>query len=172
MSVLPDTQCQSTMSGALLELQNSSKIFNDTAAVNGVSLTVQPGELCCLLGPSGCGKSTILRLIAGLESLDDGRLLINGRDMYGIPPRHRNIGMVFQNYALFPHLNIFDNIAYGLARTRRSRKSIASKVQQILEMIHLSGYEARSINDLSGGEQQRVALGRAPYNQPQIVVAR
>lgn len=170
MSTLPDTKCQATTQGTRLELQNISKRFNETAAVSGVSLTVQPGELCCLLGPSGCGKSTILRLIAGLESPDNGRLLIDDRDMHGIPPRHRHIGMVFQNYALFPHMNIYDNIAYGLACTRQSRKSIQRKVQQMLEMIHLTGYEARSVNDLSGGEQQRVALARALVTNPKLLL--
>lgn len=157
-------------SGAGLELRNVCKRYGSAVAVDNVSLQIRPGELCCLLGPSGCGKSTTLRLIAGLEFPSHGEVLIGGKDMQATPPQKRDVGMVFQNYALFPHMNVFDNIAYGMACRGASRSDIHRQVEQALTMVQLSDYASRRINDLSGGEQQRVALARSLVTNPRLLL--
>ena len=152
-----------------------SKRFDHTVkgevyAVRDVSLVVAEGELLTLLGPSGCGKSTTLRMIAGFEEPDDGTIRIGGRDVTHVMPNKRGIGFVFQNYALFPHLSVFDNVAYGLQVQGRDTASIAKAVGDVLELVGLSKYERQQPHQLSGGEQQRVALARAVVFEPQVLL--
>ena len=144
---------------ALLEVDRVSKSFNAAlAAVRDVSLTLARGEILCLLGPSGCGKTTLLRLIAGLEQPDAGRIRFDGRDLAGVPPHERGFGMMFQDFALFPHQNVQQNVAFGLRMQRRPAAAIAERVTEMLELVGLAALADRDIARLSGGEQQRVAL--------------
>ncbi len=135
-------------------------------AVNGIDLTIHQGEFFSLLGPSGCGKSTTLRMIAGLEVPDDGEILLNGTSTTGVPPNRRDVNMVFQDYALFPHMTVFNNIAYGLRRRNVAAAEVTRRVNEILELVELAGLGSRRSRDLSGGQQQRVALARALVNRP------
>jgi len=165
----------------LLSLHSLSKSFGATAAVADVSIEVEPGEFFGLLGPSGCGKTTTLRIIAGLESPEAGSVEFEGRDITRLPPEHRGFGMVFQNYALFPHLNVFENVAFGL-RARGARGSsptvregslqhdIKAKVQRALELVQLPGFDTRRVDELSGGQQQRVAIARAIAIEPALLL--
>ena len=137
-----------------------------------VSLAVADGELLTLLGPSGCGKSTTLRMIAGFEEPDEGTILIGGRDVTHVLPNKRGIGFVFQNYALFPHLTVFENVAYGLRVQGRDGASVTRAVGEVLELVGLARYERQQPHQLSGGEQQRVALARAVVFEPQVPVRR
>jgi len=160
--------------GARLELVSVSKRFarsgQGVAAVSDVSLTVEPGELLTLLGPSGCGKTTTLRMVAGFEQPDGGRVLIDAQDVTGLMVYRRSIGFVFQNYALFPHLTVFDNVAYGLQVKRLDRATIREKVERVLALVGLPGYGGRFSNQLSGGEQQRVAVARAVVVEPRLLL--
>lgn len=160
MTTLSDT--------SLLSIKNISKQFGKTDALTDFSLNLSPGTFCCLLGPSGCGKSTALRLIAGLESPDSGSISIRGRSMLNIPPQKRSVGMVFQNYALFPHMNVAENIAFGI--DHQSSYQQQQTVRKMLEMVRLNGYENRSVDELSGGEQQRVALARSLARNPELLL--
>ncbi len=152
---------------ALLDLQ---KRFREVRAVDGVSLEIGAGEFFSLLGPSGCGKTTTLRMIGGFELPTGGTILLRGRDVTNDPPDKRPVNMVFQNYALFPHLNVGDNIAFGLKRTGVARDEATRRVGEALELVHLAGYEKRRPNQLSGGQQQRVALARALVNRPNVLL--
>ncbi len=154
----------------MLELRNLTKIYNDIVAVDNISLTIKKGEFFCLLGPSGCGKTTILRLIAGFERPTTGSIFLHGQDITDLPPYKRDVNTVFQNYALFPHLTVFDNIAYGLKIRRTDYDEINERVKKMLEMVALKGYEDRMPSQLSGGQQQRVALARALVNKPSIIL--
>ncbi|WP_173932638.1 ABC transporter ATP-binding protein [Chelativorans sp. Marseille-P2723] len=147
-----------------------SKSFDTVQALLPTSLKVGPGEFLTLLGPSGSGKTTLLNIAAGYVSPDRGRVLLGNRDVTHLPPRHRNIGMVFQNYALFPHLNVFDNIAYGLKVRRIPEAEIRTRVRAVLAMVQLEGFEERRIQQLSGGQQQRVALARAMVIRPDLLL--
>ncbi len=138
--------------------------------VAGVSLTVPPGETLAVLGPSGCGKTTLLRLIAGLEPLAAGSVHFNGADMAGVPAHRRNFGMVFQDFALFPHMSVERNVAFGLGRSKLSRAAVRERVSELLEMAGLAGFEARTTEALSGGERQRVALARALAPEPRLLM--
>ena len=151
----------------LLDLQ---KHFRDVRAVDGVSLEVAAGEFFSLLGPSGCGKTTTLRMIGGFELPTGGQVLLRGRDVTNDPPDKRPVNMVFQNYALFPHLDVGDNVAFGLKRSHVPKADIAIRVGEALELVHLTGYERRKPNQLSGGQQQRVALARALVNRPNVLL--
>lgn len=154
----------------LLQIDGVVKRFDETLAVAGVSLAVVRGEIVCLLGPSGCGKTTLLRLIAGLESADSGTISFDNQSLKNVPPHKRNFGMMFQSFALFPHLNVFDNIGYGLQVRGDSRAAIGERVSEMLSLVDLSGYEQRAIDQLSGGEQQRVALARSLALAPQLLL--
>src|SRR5947199_1931738 len=161
--------------GARLRLERVSKSFTREgqsafAAVRDVSLTVEPGELVTLLGPSGCGKTTTLRVVAGFEQPDEGRVYVGEQDVTDLMVYRRSIGFVFQSYALFPHLTIFDNVAYGLRVRRLPAATIRARVGQVLELVGLPGYERRFPNQLSGGEQQRVAVARAVVVEPQLLL--
>ncbi|HEY9282793.1 MAG TPA: ABC transporter ATP-binding protein [Pyrinomonadaceae bacterium] len=153
-----------------LSLNNLSKTFGATRAVEGVSLAVEAGEFFGLLGPSGCGKTTTLRLVAGLEEADAGRIEFDGRDITRVPAERRGFGMVFQSYALFPHLNVAENVAFGLRVRRLPKADVARKVAAALELVQLAGYERRRIEELSGGQQQRVAIARAVAIEPKLLL--
>jgi putative spermidine/putrescine transport system ATP-binding protein len=153
-----------------LALHQISKRFGDLTVLDALSLDVYKGELCCLLGPSGCGKTTTLKIVAGFLEPEAGTVHLAGQDITARPPQKRNVGLVFQNYALFPHMNVFDNVAYGLRRRKRPRAEIQSQVAKILRLVQLSGYDARRIHELSGGQQQRVALARALVIEPELLL--
>lgn len=155
---------------ARLQLEGLSKRYGAQLAVDGVSLSLEPGETLALLGPSGCGKSTLLRLIAGLEQVDEGRVVLGGRDLSRVSPQRRGFGMVFQDYALFPHLSVADNVAYGLVERGWSRAVRRARVDELLTLVGLTGYGARRSYQLSGGEQQRVALARALAPRPALLL--
>ena len=163
------------MSAVGIRVEHVSKRFSHQVkglvyAVQDVSLTVQPGELLTLLGPSGCGKTTTLRMIAGFERPDAGRVFIGEQDVTDLMANQRNIGFVFQNYALFPHLTVFENVAYGLRVKRMDGAEIATAVHDVLQMVGLAGYDRQFPNQLSGGEQQRVALARATVIRPRVLL--
>ena len=153
-----------------IQLKDVIKRFGTLEAVSHISLEIKDGELFTLLGPSGCGKTTLLRLIGGFHKPDAGEIYFGQKPVAPIPPYERNIGMVFQNYALWPHMTIFDNIAYGLKLRRMSREEIASKVSHTLRLVNLSGLEKRYPGQLSGGQQQRVALARALILNPDVLL--
>ncbi len=156
---------------ALLEVRDVAKSFaSGTRAVDGVSLDLDEGDILCLLGPSGCGKTTLLRLIAGLETPDRGTVRFDGRDLAGVPPHTRDFGMMFQDFALFPHKDVFGNVAFGLRMRRRPAAESAARVTAMLATVDLAGFERREISQLSGGEQQRVALARALAPGPRLLM--
>jgi spermidine/putrescine ABC transporter ATP-binding subunit len=146
------------------------KKFGDFAALRGVSLNIKDGEFFTILGPSGCGKTTFLRCLAGFERVDDGRIYFDDQDVTYLPPHKRNTGMVFQNYALWPHMTVYENIAYGLKIRKVPKKEIDERVKNILKLVHLEGMENRSPHQLSGGQQQRVALARALVINPKVLL--
>ncbi|HEV8260520.1 MAG TPA: ATP-binding cassette domain-containing protein, partial [Burkholderiales bacterium] len=146
---------------ALLEIRNVTRRFGAFAAVNDVSISIEAGEFFTLLGPSGCGKTTLLRMIAGFDVPDDGSIVVDGQDMTGIPPEARNIHTVFQSYALFPHMNVEDNIAFPLRMAKADPAQIGRRVEETLEDVRLTGMNRRYPNELSGGQKQRVAVARA-----------
>ena len=153
-----------------IQLLNLEKHFRDMRAVDGVSLDVLGGEFFSLLGPSGCGKTTTLRMIGGFELPTGGRIVLRGRDVTTDPPDKRPVNMVFQNYALFPHLDVGDNIAFGLRRRNVPSAEVTRRVGEALDLVHLAGYQKRKPNQLSGGQQQRVALARALVNRPNVLL--
>ncbi len=155
---------------ATLEISGLTKRFGSVVAVDAFALEIEPGMLVSLLGPSGCGKSTILRVIAGLLEPDAGTIRIGGEDITWRPPHRRNIGLVFQSYALFPHMSVFENVAFGLRRRRVGEAAIRRRVGEALALVRLSGLERRLPNELSGGQQQRVALARAIAPQPALLL--
>ena len=155
---------------ALLEIAGVSKHFGATAAVDGLSLTVERGAFYALLGPSGCGKTTLLRMIAGLETPDSGRIVIDGVDVTGLPPYARPVNMMFQSFALFPHMDVAGNIAFGLHQERMDRRRIATRVEEMLALVQMAGYERRRPHELSGGQRQRVALARALAKMPKLLL--
>jgi iron(III) transport system ATP-binding protein len=144
--------------------------FGESVALRSVSLTVEPGELVLLLGPSGCGKSTLLRSIAGFVTPDAGRVLFDGEDVTGLPPHRRQIGMVFQSFALFPHLSVGENVAFGLREQRRPSSEISERIERSLSDVKMGGFSSRRVDQLSGGEQQRVALARALVTRPRCLL--
>lgn len=160
-----------TSSTNIIELKHITKTFEDGfVAVEDFNLTVKRGEFVTFLGPSGCGKTTTLRMIAGFEIPTEGEILLDGKEIGNLPPNKRPINTVFQRYALFPHLNIFDNIAFGLKLKKLPKDEIKRKVKKVLEMVDLEGFETRKVATLSGGQQQRIAIARALVNEPQILL--
>ena len=155
---------------AELAVKNLRKTFDRDEVLKGVSFTVESGNFLSLLGPSGCGKSTILRIICGLETPDSGEVLVDGVDVTKVRPEKRNIGLVFQNYALFPSMNVAKNVGYGLKMQKVPEKEINERVQEVLDLVKLPNYGSRRINQLSGGEQQRIALARALVTRPSILL--
>ncbi|HYR10627.1 MAG TPA: ABC transporter ATP-binding protein [Longimicrobium sp.] len=154
----------------MLRLENLTRRFGQTVAVDGVSLDVAAGEFLTLLGPSGCGKTTTLRMIAGFETPTSGRVVVGDRDVSALPPQKRDVGMVFQNYALFPHLDVWENVAFGLRTRGEGRDALTQKVERALELVEMGGYGRRKVQELSGGQQQRVALARALAPEPPLLL--
>jgi len=158
------------MTGPLVRFEHVSKRFGALTAVDDVTLDIAQGEFFALLGPSGCGKTTLLRILAGFEIPNAGRLLLEGADIAATPPYRRPINMMFQNYALFPHLNVEKNVGFGLRQEKIARSEIAARVDEMLAMLRLSGYGKRRIDQLSGGQKQRVALARALIKRPRVLL--
>ncbi|HET90638.1 MAG TPA: ABC transporter ATP-binding protein [Chloroflexi bacterium] len=154
----------------LLEVRHLHKSYPDGWTLTDVSFAVESGDLACLLGPSGCGKTTLLRLIAGLETPDHGQVLVLGQDVTRVPPHRRGFGLMFQEYALFPHQDVFGNVAFGLWMQNWERDAVAKRVAQVLEWVSLTGFEHRDVNQLSGGERQRVALARSLAPEPRLLM--
>lgn len=153
---------------AQVELSNVVKRFGNTQVVHGINLSIDDNDFIVLVGPSGCGKSTILRMIAGLESVSEGDISINGRPINQLEPKDRNVAMVFQNYALYPHMTVFDNMAFSLKMAKQPKKTITEKVSEAAEILELSPFLSRKPAELSGGQRQRVAMGRAIVRQPSV----
>lgn len=157
---------------AKLEIQNISKTYqaSEGKVLDNITLTVKDGEMAFLLGPSGCGKSTLLRILAGLIPADSGTILLDGKDITNLPPEKRNMPMVFQNYALWPHMDVFDNIAFGLKMSKMGKKEIAERVEEMLELVRMQDFIHRKVPSLSGGQQQRIALARALALDPAVLL--
>lgn len=153
-----------------LELRALTKTYSGQAVVADVTLSVNAGEIVCLLGPSGCGKTTLLRLVAGLTPPDSGEVWFEGRNLADAPPYQRQFGLMFQEFALFPHRNVYENVAFGLQMRGDSRQQVAQRVAEMLALVDLGGYDSRQIDQLSGGEQQRVALARALAPSPRLLM--
>jgi putrescine transport system ATP-binding protein len=154
----------------LVRFEGVSKAFGGVSAVNSLTLDIFEGEFFALLGPSGCGKTTLLRVVAGFETPDAGRVILDGQDLAGVPPHRRPVNMMFQSYALFPHLTVEGNVAFGLKQDRLPKAEIAARVQEILALVRLDGLGARKPNQLSGGQRQRVALARALAKRPRVLL--
>ena len=159
-----------TAAPAFLQIQDVVKDFNGFKAVNQVSLDIAQGEIFALLGSSGCGKSTLLRMLAGFETPTAGRIVLNGQDLAGLPPYQRPMNMMFQSYALFPHLSVWQNIAFGLQREGLPKAQVAERVEAMLKLVQLAKFAQRKPHQLSGGQQQRVALARSLAKQPQLLL--
>ena len=155
---------------AEIKLINVSKSFGNTNVIQNLNLTIKDGSFTVLVGSSGCGKTTLLRMIAGIGPQTSGQILIDGKDVSLLPPAYRDIAMVFQNYALFPNMNVFDNIGYGLKVKKVPKDEIASRVNEMLKLVHLEGFEKRRIHQMSGGQKQRVAIARALINKPKVLL--
>jgi ABC-type Fe3+/spermidine/putrescine transport system ATPase subunit len=153
-----------------LKVNNIHKAFGEIQALAGISFEVAHGEVLAVLGPSGCGKSTLLSIIAGLEAPDEGQVSWEGRDLAGVPPHKRGFGLMFQDYALFPHKNVFENIAFGLQMNGLAKEQVTIQVKKALELVGLPNFGNRDVNSLSGGEQQRVALARSLAPQPKLMM--
>lgn len=154
----------------IIDIKNVSKRFGEKVALRDINLYVRKGEFMTILGPSGCGKTTLLRLLAGFETATEGIITIGGNDITNLPPYKRNVNTVFQKYALFPHLNVYDNIAFGLKLKNTPKEEILPKVKRALKMVNMSDYEYRDVNSLSGGQQQRIAIARAIVNEPEVLL--
>jgi ABC-type Fe3+/spermidine/putrescine transport system ATPase subunit len=155
---------------AIVRIEEATKRFGGTPALDRVSLEIRANEFFALLGPSGCGKTTLLRLLAGFEQASAGRILIDGEDMAGVPPNRRPVNMVFQSYAVFPHMSVAENVAYGLKVIGVRNAEIGPRVAEALAMVRLSGFEGRRPEQLSGGQRQRVALARALIKRPKVLL--
>ncbi|MBQ5596548.1 MAG: ABC transporter ATP-binding protein, partial [Rikenellaceae bacterium] len=157
-------------SNFIIELSHLSKSFGEKVVLDDVSLFVKKGEFVTILGPSGCGKTTLLRILAGFGTADEGEIRIAGESITDTPPHMRPVNTVFQRYALFPHLNVYDNVAFGLKLKKVKSDEIDSRVRKVLKMVGMTDYEWRDVNSLSGGQQQRVAIARAIINRPQVLL--
>ena len=153
-----------------LEVRGITKQFDGVQVLNGIDLTVAPGEFITLLGSSGCGKTTVIRIIGGLEVPDEGRVYLGGEDITDLPPEKRTVNTVFQNYALFPHMNVADNIAYGLKIRKVPKEERYKKVEEMLRLVQLEGYGKRAVSELSGGQRQRVSIARAVAVDPKVLL--
>lgn len=158
------------MKKIIVDLKNISKSYDGETVLNDISLYIRENEFITLLGPSGCGKTTTLRIIAGFETPDTGEVYFEDKVLNDIPPYKRNINTVFQKYALFPHLNVYENVAFGLRLKKVKDDVIRDRVKEMLAMVNLKGFEKRNINTLSGGQQQRVAIARALINDPKVLL--
>ena len=158
------------LSQNIIEIKNVSKTYGDNTVLKNLSLNIRKNEFLTLLGPSGCGKTTTLKILAGFESGDSGKVLFNGEDISALPPYKRQLNTVFQKYALFPHMNVYENIAFGLKIKKVSKNEIDKKVSEMLKLVALEGFEKRAIDSLSGGQQQRVAIARALVNEPKVLL--
>ena len=158
------------MENYVIELENVTKSFGDNVILKDFDFKVKKDEFLTILGPSGCGKTTILRLIGGFEEPDEGKILFNGQDITNKEPYERKINTVFQKYALFPHMNVYNNIAFGLNIKKMDKKIIKEKVREVLKLVNLVGFENREIESLSGGQQQRIAIARALVNEPEVLL--
>ena len=156
---------------SIIEVSHVSKYFGDKTALDDVTLNVKKGEFVTILGPSGCGKTTLLRLIAGFQTASEGEIRISGMEITQNPPHKRPVNTVFQKYALFPHLNVYDNIAFGLKLKKTPKQTIEKKVKAALKMVGMTDYEYRDVDSLSGGQQQRVAIARAVVANPKLILA-
>ena len=154
----------------IINIEHLHKAFGDKVVLDDINLYIKKGEFVTLLGPSGCGKTTMLRIIGGFAQADSGRVTLEGKDMSGMPPYERPLNTVFQRYALFPHLDVYDNIAFGLKLAKVPRNEIDARVRKVLKMVSMSDYEDRNVDSLSGGQQQRVAIARALVNQPKVLL--
>lgn len=158
------------MAEKIIRLEHLTKRYEGKTVLDDINLDIKRGEFVTLLGPSGCGKTTTLRLIAGFLQPDEGRIFLDGKDIAGVPPYERALNTVFQRYALFPHLDVYDNIAFGLKLKKIPEKEIDRKVRRVLKMVAMTGYEDRDVESLSGGQQQRVAIARAIVNEPKVLL--
>ena len=158
------------MGDAMLQLNQIRKRFGDNQVLCGIDLSVKRGEFITLLGSSGCGKTSLLRIIAGLEFCDSGEVILEGRNVTDDPPEKRNVNMVFQNYALFPHMSVAENVGYSLRLKHKSRREIEKFVSDALSLVQLPGFESRRPSELSGGQRQRVAIARALVNEPKVLL--
>lgn len=158
------------VSEIIVQLKGVTKYYDDTCALDGIDLYIRKNEFVTLLGPSGCGKTTMLRLIGGFEQPDSGTITFEGKDISTVPAHKRRVNTVFQRYALFSHLDVFGNIAFGLRIKKMKESVIKEKVSRMLELVNLQGYEKRDVNSLSGGQQQRVAIARALVNEPEVLL--
>ena len=158
------------MKQEVIRLENVSKSFDGEQVLKSINLSIKRNEFFTLLGPSGCGKTTMLRIIGGFESADDGSVFFDGVNINDVPPNKRHLNTVFQRYALFPHMNVYENVAFGLKIKKTPKNIIDQKVKEMLELINLKGYEKRSVTSLSGGQQQRVAIARALINEPEVLL--
>ncbi|MSP77816.1 MAG: ABC transporter ATP-binding protein, partial [Rhodospirillaceae bacterium] len=170
MQTLAPTELQQAPAGRTLDVDDLTVRYGSAVAVDGVSLNIEPGEVVALLGPSGCGKTTLLRAIAGFVRQAGGRILVDGASIDHLPANQRNVGIVFQNYALFPHMNVVENVAYGLRARGQGRAAANERVARMLDMVQLGGFRERLPRQLSGGQQQRVALARALAVEPSILL--
>ncbi|CAM3230892.1 ABC transporter ATP-binding protein [Vagococcus fessus] len=158
------------MGESIIVFDQVKKSYNDTTVLNNVSFEIEQGKFYTLLGPSGCGKTTILRLIAGFIEASEGEILLEGKRVNDIPANKRKVNTVFQDYALFPHMNVFDNVAFGLTIKKVPKDKIEAKVKEVLKLVQLSGFEDREITEMSGGQRQRVAIARALANEPEVLL--
>lgn len=155
----------------IIDIEHISKSFDGVQVLNDINLKIRKGEFVTLLGPSGCGKTTMLRMLAGFTQPTEGRILMEGQDITEIPPHHRQLNTVFQKYALFPHLDVYDNIAFGLKLQKVPTDEIDKRVRKVLKMVSMTDYEERDVDSLSGGQQQRVAIARAVVASPKLILA-
>ena len=158
------------MSQNIIELKNISKTYGDNTVLNNLSLNIKKNEFLTLLGPSGCGKTTTLKIIAGFESADSGELMFKNEDISSLPPYKRQVNTVFQKYALFPHMDVYENVAFGLKIKKTPKDVIDAKVKEVLKLVALEGFERRQVESLSGGQQQRIAIARALVNEPKVLL--